>query len=230
VFIAVVVALAACSFRSANPATTGDARGQDSSPPGDGANDATVDTTIDSGDPCPACMAAGGTCAGNVCTITTGDTARVVSPAGMECHVNCSIGDDACKMGVDCTAATKCVVFCTGMNACVDAAVLCNADTNSCNVTCTGDNACRNGGIVCGGGPCQGTCIGANACQSGGVICGAGTCSAQCVGNAACENGSCPVTPASCTRNCCGAQSCQNGTCAPDDCEITHSCASATVQ
>jgi hypothetical protein len=212
--------LAACSFRSANPATGGDARGQDSSL-GDGAmTDGTTDTAIDSGDPCGACMNAGGICTGSICTITTGDTARVVCPAGMECHVNCTIGDNACKMGVDCTMATKCTIVCAGANACVDGSVLCNTNMDSCHVTCSGDNACRNHGLTCGDGPCQGDCLGANACQSGGVICGPGTCAAQCVGMNACENGSCPVEPASCTRNCCGNSSCQNGTC--NDCSITH--------
>ena len=214
------VVLAACSFRSANQVTNGDARGQDSSI-GDGPmGDGTVDTAIDSNDPCSACEAANGVCTGNICTITTGDTGRVVCPAGMECHVNCVIGDNACKMGVDCTAATKCIIFCTGTNACVDGSVLCNTDKDSCNVTCNGDNACRNSGITCGGGPCQGNCFGTNACQSGGVICGAGTCAADCIGTNACTNGSCPVPPATCTRNCCGSASCQNNTCA--GCTITH--------
>jgi hypothetical protein len=181
--------------------------------------DAPADATTDA-DACTACINAGGACSGTICTIASSDTAKVVCPAGMECHVFCMGADDACKDGVDCSLATKCQINCNGKQACRDGDVVCNTSMDSCTVNCIGDDACQNHGITCGGGPCQGNCIGANACQSGGVICGPGTCAADCVGDFACQNGDCPTEPAACTRNCCGTSSCATNTCAT--CQITH--------
>ena len=136
--------------------------------------------------PCgESCVAAGGTCEGDVCAIRcgTGGTctkAKVRCPDGVACDIVC-IDTDACD-SVKCGPASTCTITCRGARAC-NGNVEANAATSS--ITCDGAEACNND-VVCRGESCAVTCE-SGGCKAGGVRC----CAQSCTVNGA---------PASCAK------------------------------
>lgn len=120
------------------------------------------------------CIAAGGTCEGDVCAIRcgTGGTcmkAKVRCPDGVACDIAC-IDKDACE-SVKCGPASTCTITCRGARACT-ANVEANASTSS--ITCDGAEACNND-VVCRGESCAVTCA-SGGCKPGAVRCCAQSC------------------------------------------------------
>ncbi len=78
------------------------------------------------------------------------------------CYIECGGGKDCTTRRVTCPVDKKCVVTCTGDNACGEG-IECESPFG-CEIHCTGTNSC-NRKITCQGGPCNIECIGTNACS-----------------------------------------------------------------
>ena len=159
---AIAAAIVACSFTGAPLGLGGDGGLHGDAPLGDGTQPPDgglpVDARADAGavsDARPpdaslatcttgACGAAGGTCIGNVCTIT-GSGSAITCPAGMSCEVDCTQGG-SCQNGVTCGLATSCYLRCTAMNACGGSGIDCGA--GGCRIDCTVNHACDNQVVV----------------------------------------------------------------------------------
>lgn len=197
----IAVLLAACGFTATNADPRADAA-LDGAVITDALGGQIVDAAIDApavnlGTCNPAaCAFAGGTCASNVCEISSSGQGAVACPAGMQCRVSC-VGSNACKGGVLCSFATTCDVTCFGSGACQDFGVDCG-NASTCDVLCRGSNACQHGlfnvdSVKCRDASCAVTCDGSGACQDG--ISAQGTCAAHCC-DGACQDG-----VGSCTRD-----------------------------
>lgn|GEM_PF-2754955 len=121
-----------------------------------------------------ACAAAGGTCDGDICTITAGLVGGASCPA-MTCKVIC--GANRCDTNTDliCAPGGVCDFQCAGANSCVQENFVCAGAT--CELHCAGENSCIQSQVNCNGGTCTERCCGTFACsQSTCSTCGAGTC------------------------------------------------------
>ncbi|HEY5921836.1 MAG TPA: hypothetical protein VIV11_09215 [Kofleriaceae bacterium] len=114
-----------------------------------------------------ACVAAGGDCVDNVCTIISSSEDPVVCPVGMPCRLICS-GYRTCRDGASCGGATWCDVACLGYRTCQYGVDCAGAE---CFVTCNGEEACEDGIRVGAGGTCTSHCCGTEACLAGTASC-----------------------------------------------------------
>ena len=89
----------------------------------------------------------------------TGDASNC--PPGYKCEIECNV-DNACRNGVDCTAAASCSVDCTGKGSCEGV----ECGPGPCDVGCSGPSSCR--GVACNNScACDVLCTGSQSCQEG---------------------------------------------------------------
>jgi hypothetical protein len=186
---------------------------QDRAPQDTAAQDAPLDMAA-----CPAICNAG--CAGGTCKMVDPGDGPFSCPPGMPCEIWC--GDAQCSRGlVDCGAATRCDIHCTGASSC-GYQLACG--TGPCTIECSGSASCT--AVSCGSAPaCAVNCAAASSCWST-VLCAASKCDVRCGVDTSCRGGvdcstacACKTTcpPGGCTQgrwtHTCPATSCQN----PDD-------------
>jgi hypothetical protein len=135
---------------------------------------------------CPAGCIAKAQCCGDGLPVT----ARACPPQctscdGTTCTIDC--GALGCAgANVVCPAGWDCVVACTTLHACQDAAIDCPAD-HRCDVLCGGAigdrHECERSLITCTNGPCSVLCNGSDLpCREATVQCGSNSCDVTCDG------------------------------------------------
>ncbi len=212
----------------------GDSDGADGASvlPTDGASDA--DATLDAGtgadapDGTPicsaACVAAGGTCTGSVCTIdctnsTVGGCATPTCPPGHSCIIKCGGGD--CHGAVSCANAVACDIQCTGGDSC-QGGVVCGGAL--CSVDCAGGGSCHSD-ITCNAARCNINCSSGDTCTKN-VTCSAAIgCSISCSNSAVCKNLELGAPDAAVS---CGGNDCQNVSCYADGGQCRLGCAGSS--
>ena len=163
---------------------------------------------------CPAICNAG--CAGGTCKMVDPGDGPFSCPPGMPCEIWC--GDAQCGRGlVECGAATRCDVHCTGVSSC-GYQVACG--TGPCTVECSGSLSCA--AVSCGSAPsCTVNCAATSSCWST-VLCAASKCDVRCGADMSCKGG----------VDCSTACACKT-TCPPGGCSTgrwTHSCPMTSCQ
>ena len=122
------------------------------------------------------CVAAGGTCDDNICTLQPAADVPITCPANMTCHVLCPAGRCS-NNSIVCPTGATCALFCTGDAACESDALQCTGAT--CTAHCDHDNTCQGLDIQCSSGACDLRCCANN-------VCNMNSCTTGCVAPGAC--------------------------------------------